>query len=199
MAVLPIVLNPDPVLRRKAKPVQKVNAAIRQLLDDMAETMYDAPGIGLAAPQVGVSKRVIVCDVQVKDGPGLLKLVNPEIIQKEGSITWNEGCLSIPGYVGDVERAARVKVTALNEYGHKVWIDAEGLLAVCLQHEIDHLDGVLYIDVAANIREVEPGERELGGQEAGAAGEGGEAGPAETVAEVSPAPGEAAAPDRQEG
>lgn len=163
MAVLPIVLHPDPVLRKKARPVQKINATIRKLLDDMAETMYAAPGIGLAAPQVGVSKRVIVVDIQDKKGPGLLKLVNPEIVHAEGTVTWNEGCLSIPGYVGEVQRHARIKVTALNPDGHKVWVEAEGLLAVCLQHEIDHLDGILYIDKATNVREVKPEEPEAEG------------------------------------
>ncbi len=169
MALLPIVLDPDPVLRKKAKPVQKISTSIRKLLDDMAETMYAAPGIGLAAPQVGVSKRIIVIDVQAKNGPGLLKLVNPEIIHREGTITWREGCLSIPGYLGDVERSALVRVTALNPEGHKIWIDAEGLLAVCLQHEIDHLDGVLYIDKAENIREITPDAPESEDDESGEA------------------------------
>lgn len=167
MAVLPIVLHPDPILRRKARPVQKIGPALRRLLDDMVETMYAAPGVGLAGPQVGVLKRVIVADCG--EPHGLLKLINPEILEAEGAEVGTEGCLSIPGYVGEVERAARIKVTALTPEGRRVWIEAEGLWARCLQHEIDHLDGVLYIDKATNVREVPPAEAEEkaeGGSEA---------------------------------
>lgn len=153
MAILDIVLDPAEVLRKKAKPVTKVNASIRRLLDDMAETMYAAPGVGLAAPQVGVSKRVIVVDPQ--DGStGLLQLVNPEIIEAEGWAKGTEGCLSIPGYVGDVYRHTKVRVVALDRNGRKVWIDAEGFLAVVLQHEIDHLDGILYTDKCTDLRQI---------------------------------------------
>lgn len=160
MAILPIVTEPADVLRKKAKPVTKVNAAIRQLLDDMADTMYDAPGVGLAAPQVGVSKRIIVIDPH-DDETGLIQLVNPEITQAEGAVWGTEGCLSIPGMVGDVQRYEKVKVTGLDRRGNKVWIEAEGWLARIFQHEIDHLDGVMYIDKCKNYRE-SPKEEEEG-------------------------------------
>lgn len=171
MAVLPIVLVPDPVLRKKARPVQKVNAAIRKLLDDMAETMYAAPGVGLAAPQVGISKRVIVVDAQ--DGRGLLQLINPEIVEAaEFGVRGTEGCLSIPGYVGEVDRYRRVKVTALDRHGRRIWIDAADWPARVLQHEIDHLDGILYTDQALNVREVpsEPPDDDAGEVEPDATG-----------------------------
>jgi peptide deformylase len=159
MAILPIVIDPAEVLRKKAKPVSKVNASIRQLLDDMAETMYDAPGVGLAAPQVGVSKRIIVVDPQ-DETTGLLQLVNPEIVSRDGWVQGAEGCLSIPGYLGDVYRHEQIKVVALDRMGHKVYIDAEGWLARILQHEIDHLEGILYTDKCSNLREVQAGTEE---------------------------------------
>lgn len=159
MAILEIVKDPADVLRKKAKPVTKVNAVIKKLLDDMAETMYDAPGVGLAAPQVGVSKRVIVIDPHDEE-TGLIQLVNPEIVAQEGWVKGTEGCLSIPGVVGDVYRYETVKVVGLDRNGHKVWIDAEGWLARIFQHEIDHLDGILYTDKCTNLREVQPGEEE---------------------------------------
>jgi peptide deformylase len=187
MAILEIVKDPAPVLRKKAKPVQKVNASIRQLLDDMAETMYDAPGVGLAAPQVGISKRVIVIDPH-DDTTGLLQLVNPEIVYKEGWVKGTEGCLSIPGYVGDVYRYEKIKVVALDRNGRKVYIDAEGWLARIFQHEIDHLDGILYTDKCSNLREVKPGEEEA---EEATADEADEA----VVAEVKSALGEKAQPN----
>ncbi|MBX5466299.1 MAG: peptide deformylase [Firmicutes bacterium] len=142
-----IVQTDHPVLRQIAKPVPKVTRAVRDLIDAMAETMYAAGGVGLAAPQVGVSKRVIVADV----GEGLIALVNPEILSWAGVQNGFEGCLSIPDLVGEVERAAMVRVTGLDAAGHRVWIDAEGLLARCLQHEIDHLNGVLFTDVASRV------------------------------------------------
>ncbi|MFZ5824975.1 MAG: peptide deformylase [Bacillota bacterium] len=159
MAILEIVKDPADVLRKKAKPVTKVNASIKKLLDDMAETMYEAPGVGLAGPQVGVSKRVIVIDPH-DETTGLLQLINPEIIAQEGWVKGTEGCLSIPGLVGDVWRYEKVRVVALDRNGHKVWIDAEGWLARIFQHEIDHLDGVLYTDKCTDLREVKPGEEE---------------------------------------
>lgn len=160
MAILPIVTDVNAeVLRKKAKPVTKVNASIRQLLDDMAETMYEAPGVGLAAPQVGVSKRVIVIDPHDEE-TGLFQLVNPEIVAKEGWVQGAEGCLSIPGYLGDVYRYEKVQVVALDRNGRKVYIDAEGWLARIFQHEIDHLDGILYTDKCSNLREVKPGTEE---------------------------------------
>ncbi|HYF75763.1 MAG TPA: peptide deformylase [Symbiobacteriaceae bacterium] len=160
MAILPIITDVNAeVLRKKAKPVTKVNASIRQLLDDMAETMYEAPGVGLAAPQVGVSKRVIVIDPHDEE-TGLFQLVNPEIVAKEGWVQGAEGCLSIPGYLGDVYRYEKVQVVALDRGGRKVYIDAEGWLARIFQHEIDHLDGILYTDKCSNLREVKPGTEE---------------------------------------
>ncbi len=160
MAILEIVKEPAEVLRKKAKPVTKINASIRKLLDDMTETMYAAPGVGLAAPQVGVSKRLIVVDPQ--DGSGqLYQLINPEIVKAEGWVKGTEGCLSIPGMVGDVWRYEKVQVVALDRTGKKVWIDAEGYLAIIFQHEIDHLDGILYTDKCTNLRPVsEDGEEE---------------------------------------
>ncbi|MGE5560950.1 MAG: methionyl-tRNA formyltransferase [Chloroflexota bacterium] len=139
----------EAVLRRPAKPVRFVNQGIKALLRDMAETMYAAPGVGLAAPQVGVSKRIVVIDV----GDGLVELINPEIVEREGSAFDWEGCLSVPGYVGEVERAQKVRVKALDRDGRQIWIDGEGYFAVALQHEIDHLDGVIFTDRARTIRE----------------------------------------------
>lgn len=185
MAILEIVKEPAEVLRKKAKPVTKVNASIKKLLDDMAETMYDAPGVGLAAPQVGIAKRVVVIDPHDEE-TGLIQLINPEIIHQEGWVQGTEGCLSIPGVVGDLYRYEKVRVVALDRNGHKIWIDAEGWLARIFQHEIDHLDGILYTDKCTNLREVEPGEEEAA--EAAAAAE----------AEVSAAPGEEAAPRPEE-
>lgn len=142
----------DPVLRRKARPVRNVNRAIRDLLDRMLATMYAADGVGLAAPQVGVSKRVIVVDV----GAGPVELVNPEITYSEGEELGTEGCLSVPGKAGEVKRAARVRVTGLDRDGRRVWHDADGLFARALQHEVDHLDGVLFIDRAERVWDVAP-------------------------------------------
>ncbi|MDB4895466.1 MAG: polypeptide deformylase [Firmicutes bacterium] len=159
MAILDIVLEPAEVLRKKAKPVTKISASLRRLMDDMADTMYDAPGVGLAGPQVGVSKRIIVIDPQ-DDVTGLLYLVNPEIVDAEGWIKGTEGCLSLPGYMGDVYRYEKVKVVALDRNGRKVYYDAEGWLARIFQHEIDHLDGIMYTDKCSNLREVLPGEEE---------------------------------------
>lgn len=155
MAVLEIVQEPHPVLRKKAKPVTKVNREIRQLLDDMAETMYAAPGVGLAAPQVGSSKRIIVVN-QGGDEAKLYQIVNPVITKKEGWVLGQEGCLSIPGYRGEVYRYDKVRVEGLDRNGHRIWIDAEGILARIFQHEIDHLDGVMYTDKTQRLWEVVP-------------------------------------------
>ncbi|MBF0380547.1 MAG: peptide deformylase [Magnetococcales bacterium] len=155
MALLPILTAPDKRLKLKADPVDEVSADIVKLMDDMVETMYAAPGIGLAAPQVNVLKRVIVIDVETYDGGdshNLLTLANPEIIEQEGEIVWAEGCLSVPNFTEDVIRAERVVVHALNQDGDKVEIAAEGLLAVCMQHEIDHLDGQLFIDHVSRLK-----------------------------------------------
>ena len=135
----------DPVLQRKAKPVKDF-AAIKDLVPAMFDVMYAEPGIGLAAPQVGVSLRVAVVDVPVDGRPNPMVLVNPKIEEKKGRIASTEGCLSLPGISVTISRAAVVRVSALNEAGFPVSIKADGMLARCLQHEIDHLDGVLMID-----------------------------------------------------
>ncbi len=152
MAILDIVMVPDPVLREKAKKVSKVTPAIQRLLDDMTETMRAAPGIGLAGPQVAVLQRLVVIEV-LKDEEypdmqyGFFQLVNPEIVRISKELEDGvEGCLSIPGYTGDVERFAAVEVRALDRAGKPVKIKARGFLARVFQHEIDHLDGVLYLD-----------------------------------------------------
>lgn len=155
MALLEIVMHPNDVLRRKAKPVSKINASVRQLLDDMLETMRAAPGVGLAAPQVGVSKRMIVVEYEDQ----YYQLVNPEITRAEGWVRGVEGCLSLPGHVGDVDRYEKVQVVALDRAGKKVYIDAEGWLARVFQHEIDHLDGIMYTDKCTNFRELKPEEQ----------------------------------------
>lgn len=144
-----IRLYGDPVLRKKAEPVTKIDATLRRLLRSMAQTMYDADGVGLAAPQVGVLQRVVVIDV----GEGLLELINPEIITSEDDKELGvEGCLSLPGLVGDIYRSQKVTVRAFNVQGKEFKIEGEGLLARALQHELDHLDGVLFIDKAQNLR-----------------------------------------------
>jgi len=133
---------PHPILRKKAKAVKKVTPEIVRLIDDMTETMQAAPGVGLAAPQVGESVRVIVADI----GEGPIALVNPKLVEKSGSQTFTEGCLCLPGVEAPVERAAQVAVTGMDRSGKKVRIEAQGLLATVLQHEIDHLDGIVFID-----------------------------------------------------
>ena len=150
MAILDIKKAGDIVLKQQAQPVARIDKKIRTLLDDMAETMYKANGVGLAAPQVGESIQVVVIDV----GEGLIELVNPEIVRMEGTETDSEGCLSVPEIYGDVERAAKVSVKYLNRQGKNHRITATGLLARCLQHEIDHLHGRLFIDIAQNLRKV---------------------------------------------
>ena len=142
MALRQIVKIGEPVLRKKSKVVKEINDRIIELLDDMADTMYEADGVGLAAPQVGILKRVVVIDI----GDGLIELINPEIIEAEGEYLDNEGCLSVPGESGDVLRPYRVKVRALNRFGETIEIEGEELLARAFCHEIDHLDGILYVD-----------------------------------------------------
>jgi peptide deformylase len=145
MAKLKILEFPDPRLRIKAKPVEVVDDALRQLIDDMFETMYDAPGIGLAATQIDVHRRLLVADVSAdKDDPWVL--INPEIVEKDGVEVTEEGCLSVPGYYEEVERAEHVRVRYLDRDGKQVESEFEGLLAVCVQHEMDHLDGKLFVD-----------------------------------------------------
>ncbi len=144
MAVIEIKKAGDKVLKQIAVPVEKIDRKIKQLLDDMAETMYAADGVGLAAPQVGVSLQLIVIDV----GEGIIELINPKIIVSEGCEVASEGCLSVPGIYGEVERYATVTVEALNRAGKKIQINGSGLLARALQHEIDHLNGILFIELA---------------------------------------------------
>jgi len=145
MAILKILEFPDPRLRKKALPVAAVDDVLRQLIDDMFETMYGAPGIGLAATQVDVHRRLLVADVSTeKDDPHVL--INPEIVAKDGLEVSEEGCLSVPGYYEEVERAEHVRVKYLDRSGEAQEEDFEGLLAVCVQHEIDHLDGRLFVD-----------------------------------------------------
>ncbi|HHT02516.1 MAG TPA: peptide deformylase [Firmicutes bacterium] len=145
-----IALVGDPVLRRPAQPVKKVNAAIRQLLDDMVETMRAAPGVGLAAPQVGVSKRIIVIETE----EGLLELINPEVVRSSGREVAMEGCLSVPNKAGEVERATQVTVTGLDRQERRIWVEAQGFQARALQHELDHLDGILFIDRALSLQDL---------------------------------------------
>lgn len=151
MAILNILHFPDPRLRTRAAPVATVDDQIRRLTDDMLETMYDAPGIGLAATQVNVHQRVIVIDVSEEKNQPLV-LINPEILAKEGVEEMDEGCLSVPGIYETVERAERVRVRALNRDGESFELDADGLLAVCIQHEIDHLDGKLFVDYLSTLK-----------------------------------------------
>ncbi len=145
MAKLRILEFPDPRLRTKAKPVETVDDGIRALIDDLFETMYDAPGIGLAASQVDVHQRLLVADV-TSDRSAPYALINPEILEKDGVTVSEEGCLSVPGYYEDVERAEHIRVRYLDRDGNEVEQEMEGLLAVCVQHEIDHLDGKLFVD-----------------------------------------------------
>lgn len=153
MALLEIKTYPDPVLAKKAAPIDTIDEKIKTLASDMAQTMYAAPGIGLAAPQVGESVRMIVCDLQSEEyGKGLHVLINPEIVRKEGEVVWEEGCLSVPEIREEVKRAQSVTVQALNLDGERISLEAEDLFAVCLQHEIDHLDGVLFVDHLSRLK-----------------------------------------------
>lgn len=152
MAVLEIKKYPEAVLKKKALPVEDVKA-VQSLIDDMVETMYAAPGIGLAAPQVGVSRRVVVIDVSVKEEQvPLIVLINPEIVEADGLMDAEEGCLSVPEYYAVVKRAERVVVRGFDREGKPVELEASGLLARALQHEIDHLDGVLFVDRLSAIK-----------------------------------------------
>ncbi|MFZ5791538.1 MAG: peptide deformylase [Pseudomonadota bacterium] len=148
MARLPILVAPDPRLKRVAAPVPKVDDRVHRLMDDMLETMYAAPGIGLAAPQVGVLERVIVLDLAPEGQPPQpLRIANPELLWvSDEDAVYNEGCLSVPDHYADVARPAAIKVRFLDERNERVEMDAEGLLATCIQHEMDHLDGILFID-----------------------------------------------------
>jgi peptide deformylase len=154
MSLLSIITAPDPRLKIKAKPVEKVDAKVRRLMDDMVETMYHAIGIGLAAPQVGAAQRVVVVDV-AREGekPQPLRIANPEILwRSEEIMTANEGCLSLPEHYADVERPAAIRLRYLDHENEIREIEARGLLATCLQHEIDHLDGVLFVDHISTLK-----------------------------------------------
>jgi len=153
MAIRKVLHYPDPVLRIKAEPVAQIDDEIRTLVRDMAETMYAAPGVGLAAPQVGVSKRVIVLDCsRSEETPVLIAAINPEIIAAQGESCEEEGCLSVPGYFSPVKRSAEVTVRFLDLDGQMVETTCDGLLAVAFQHEIDHLEGVLFVDHLSSLK-----------------------------------------------
>lgn len=149
---------PDDILKQVAAPVRAIDGTLAAFLDEMAQTMYAAPGVGLAAPQVGLSERAIVLDCDSAEeraegrGRGLLRLINPEIVEAEGSILWEEGCLSVVDFTAEVKRASRVLVRAFTPEQKEVRLEAEGLLAVALQHEIDHLDGTLFLDRLSRLK-----------------------------------------------
>ena len=153
MALLKIRRFPDPTLKQAADPVTEIDGRLNTLVDSMIQTMYAAPGVGLAATQVGEAHRVIVVDIDHENpGKNLLRLINPEIVEADGSITWEEGCLSVYDFNADVQRAARVLVRAFTPDQKQIEIEADDLLAVVLQHEIDHLDGKLFIDRISRIK-----------------------------------------------
>ncbi|MBI4819937.1 MAG: peptide deformylase [Deltaproteobacteria bacterium] len=161
MAILDILTYPDPRLAELSKPVVLVDDGTRQLIADMFETMYLNDGVGLAAPQVGVLQRIIVVDVAPREDENgkptearqPVAVVNPAVQSKKGQVSWEEGCLSVPGLSEEVSRAAEVVVTGLDPQGQPLHIEAKGLLAVCLQHEIDHLDGVLFVDRLSRLKQ----------------------------------------------
>ncbi|MDH5649937.1 MAG: peptide deformylase [Gammaproteobacteria bacterium] len=152
MAIRNILHYPDSRLRTQAKPVPEVDDAIRQLIDDMAETMYDAPGIGLAATQINVHLRIVVIDI-TREHNQLHVFINPEIIDRQGEETMEEGCLSVPGIYEPVTRAEKITVKALDKNGAPFELEVEGLLAVCIQHEIDHLDGKVFVDYLSRLKQ----------------------------------------------
>ena len=155
MALRPILTYPDSVLKQRAAAVSCIGADVVRLIDDMTETMYAAPGVGLAATQVGVGQRVVVLDVHDEDesaGKRLLKLINPEIVEREGTIVWEEGCLSVPDLTAPVTRARRILVRAWTPEEREIEVEGEELLAVALQHEIDHLDGKLFLDRLSRLK-----------------------------------------------
>lgn len=150
MSVYDIVTVPDDILRNKANPVPRINEGVKRLLDNMRDTLYAFDGVGLAAPQIGVGKRIVVVDV----GDNLIEMINPEIIDSQGEQTAREGCLSIPDVVGIVTRAQKVSVRFLNREGEEIQMEAENLLARAFQHEIDHLDGIMFTDKAVDIKNI---------------------------------------------
>jgi peptide deformylase len=148
-----IIVWPDPILKQASRPVDRVDDTVRRLLDDMTETMYAADGVGLAAPQVAELRRCIVIDTSPRqEGQRLVHLVNPEIIRVEGETTYTEGCLSIPGEAEEVDRAAKVWVRALDYHGRPFELEADGLLAIAIQHEFDHLQGTLFVDHLSSLK-----------------------------------------------
>ena len=149
MAFLEVLKAGNPVLKRVSVPVERVDKKLKKLMDDMAETMYENDGVGLAAPQIGQNIRLVVIDCQ--DEHGLLELINPVITFKEGEVVDTEGCLSVPDIYGEVTRAAKVKVEFMNRRGKRQHLTATGLLARCIQHELDHLEGQLFIDIATSV------------------------------------------------
>lgn len=154
MAVLPIITAPDKRLKVKSEPVEKVDAELATLMDDMLETMYLAPGVGLAAPQIGVSKRIIVVDVgKTEEERAPLRMANPELVwESDDWSVYEEGCLSLPEHYAEVERPERIRVKYLDETNTERELEAEGLLATCIQHEMDHLEGVLFVDHLTSIK-----------------------------------------------
>ena len=153
MAILHICTYPEEILRQPAEPVTDIDEEVVRLVDHMAETMYSAPGIGLAATQVGVAKQVLVADTAArKPESELIVLINPEIVAAEGEVLFEEGCLSVPDYQAEVKRHEKITVRGLNLKGEEVEIEAEGLLAIVLQHEIDHLNGILFIDRLSKLK-----------------------------------------------
>ena len=161
MAILPIHVVPDPILRQKSKRVRFIDSSIQKLIANMLETMHAAPGVGLAAPQVGVLLRVIVIGIPEQED---IALINPAIVRRKGERVVNEGCLSVPGYVGEIKRAVTVTAKGLDQTGKEIRIKTEGLLAQALEHEIDHLNGVLYLDRLESmdkLRKIEPAEAQL--------------------------------------
>ncbi len=160
MAIIPIRVAPDPVLRQKAKRVRSIDGSIHRLISDMIETMHDAPGVGLAAPQVGIPLRVIVIGLPEQ---GEIALINPQIVRRRGERLVNEGCLSVPGYMGQLKRCESVTVKGRDPNGKEIRIKADELLAQALEHEIDHINGVLYVDRLESmddLRKIEPEETE---------------------------------------
>ena len=168
MAKLPILEFPDPRLRTVAKPVERVDDDLRALVDDMFETMYAAPGIGLAATQVDVHQRLLVLDVS-EDQSRPMVFINPEILAAEGHQVYQEGCLSVPGIYADVKRANKVRVKALDRDGKEFEIEADGLLAVCIQHEMDHLAGKVFVDYLSPLKREQVRKKFAKQQRAGAA------------------------------
>ncbi len=161
MAIIPIRIAPDPILRQKSKRVRSIDGSIHKLINNMLETMRAAPGVGLAAPQIGVPLRIIVIGIPEKED---IVLINPEIVRKKGERLINEGCLSVPGYIGELKRAISVTAKGRDQSGKDIRIKADELLAQALEHEIDHLNGVLYIDQLEDmdkLRKIEPEETQL--------------------------------------